>query len=252
MPVEQVAKPFQHFFPGSHLILGEAGSGKTRLIWSILQEKDYVMDNSINIVLTDSEKRIWYNPSKNPIIPVDAFDTDISWVTEPSKPGIYYCACEYAPRVITFLECLATWAIRNENTLTNKVRVFIDFPVKYWELPEFVEQLSRLQYIVGSKCDKNAAVDEISPIEIWTVLGSLKKISPQAKTLFQNVNMVLLNPFPQSWSKSVLHVLTEKSGEFPKLLDSIDSDTKDGYYYIPCEEEELYINSKPIEKFKSC
>lgn len=251
MPVEQVAKPFEKFLPGSHLILGEAGSGKTRLIWSILQEKDYVMDNSINIVLTDSEKRIWYNPSKNPIIPVDPFDTDIAWVTEPNKPGIYYCACEYAPRVITFLECLATWAIRNENKITNKVRIFIDFPVKYWALPEFVDQLSRLQYIVGSQCNEDVLTEKISPIELWTVLGPFKRISSQAKTLFQNVNMVLLNPFSQIWSKSIVSMLDTKSDNLPELLDNIDPDINDGYYYIPCAEKAIYLNGKPIEKFKS-
>lgn len=251
MPVEQVVKPFVKFHPGSHLILGEAGSGKTRLIWSILQEKDYVVDNSINIVLTDSEKRIWYNPSKNPIVPVDPFDTDISWVTQPNKPGIYYCACEYAPRVITFLECLATWAIKNENKLTNKVRVFIDFPVKYWTLPAFVEQLSRLQYIVGSQCNEDVSDEEISPIEIWTVLGSFKKISPQAKELFQNVNMVLLNPFPQGWFQNIASILDLQSESLPILMGAIDSEIKDGYYYVPCVDEGLYLNSKPIKQFKS-
>ncbi|KUO58404.1 MAG: hypothetical protein APF84_01540 [Gracilibacter sp. BRH_c7a] len=245
--MEQVVKPFAKFLPGSHLILGEAGSGKTRLIWSILQEKDYVVDNSINIVLTDSEKRIWYNPAKNPIVPVDPFDTDISWVTEPSKPGIYYCACEYAPRVITFLECLASWAIRNENKLTNKVRIFIDFPVKYWTLPEFVEQLSRLQYIVGSQ----STVEEISPIEIWTVLGPFKKISPQAKEVFKNVNMVLLNPFPQGWFKNISSILDLESADLPNLMEGIDPGIKDGYYYVPCVEKGLYLNSKPIKQFKS-
>ena len=250
MPVEQVVKPFEKFLPGSHLILGEAGSGKTRLIWSILQEKDYVVDNSINIVLTDSEKRIWYNPSKNPIIPIDPYDTDISWVTEPNKPGIYYCACEYAPRVITFLDCLATWAIRNQNKTQTKVRIFIDFPHKYWTLPEFVEQLSRLQYIIGSPCDGDDSGAE-SLVELWTVLGPLKKISSEAKTLFKNINLVLLNPFPTNWAKSIAGVLDVKNVNLPKILEGIDSEAKEGYYYIPCAEEVLYLNSKPIKQFKS-
>lgn len=114
--MEQNVRPFEKFLPGSHLILGEAGSGKTRLIWSILQGKDFVEDHSINIVLTDSEKRIWYNPPNNPVHTINPYETDISWVTEPTKPGIYYCACDYAPRIITFLECLATWSIHEKTS----------------------------------------------------------------------------------------------------------------------------------------
>jgi len=132
--MEQLIKPFEKFLPGSHLVLGEAGSGKTRLIWSnSYKKKIYVKDDSINIVLTDAEKRIWSKPTNNPIFTFNPFDTNISWVTEPQKPGIYYCACEYAPRVITFLECLASWAIQNEKNMNNKVRVFCRLPVKILE-----------------------------------------------------------------------------------------------------------------------
>ncbi len=237
--MEQIVKPFERFLPGSHLIIGEAGSGKTRLIWSILQEKEYVEDDSINIVLTDSEKRIWYNPTKNPIITINPYDTNISWVTEPNKPGIYYCACDYAPRIITFLECLATWAIQNEKNLTNKVRIFVDFPSKFWSLPEFVEQLSRLHYIASSKDVED------HPIEIWSVF---KKITPQAKSLFQNVNIVLLNPFPQSLLDNLCKILNLKCENLTELLNRIDRKLKDGYYYIPANEESIYLNEKPIEK----
>lgn len=240
MPMEQIVKPFEKFLSGSHLILGEAGSGKTRLIWSILQEKDYIEDDSINIVLTDSEKRIWTNPATNPIITVDPFDPDLSWATEPKKPGIYYCACEYAPRVVTFLECLATWAIQNEENLDNKVRIFVDFPSKYWSLPEFVEQLNRLHYIIASR--------EESCIEIWSVLGSLNKITSQAKNLFQHVNLVLLNPFPENWSSNFCKLLGLNCEKLPELLSGIDNSLKDGFYYIPNDEEGLYLHKNPIPK----
>jgi len=239
--MEQIIKPFERFFSGSHLILGEAGSGKTRLIWSILQEKDYAEDNSINIVLTDSEKRIWSNPINNPVITINPFDTDISWVTEPKNPGIYYCACEYAPRVITFLECLATWAIQNES-FQNKVRIFIDFPTKYWNLPNFLEQLNRLHYFIAGQNGEN------NPIEIWSVPGSLKKITLEAKDLFQNVNLVLLNPFPADWSTSVCNLPGLKNENFPELFALIDHNKTEGYYYIPKSETILYQNENPIKK----
>lgn len=241
--MEQNVQPFERFLPGSHLLIGEAGSGKTRLIWSMLQEKAYVDDDSINIVLTDSEKLIWNNPPRNPVINLDPYNTDISWATEPKKPGIYYCACDYAPRVITFLECLATWAIQNEKHIDHKVRIFADFPTKFWVLPEFVEQLNRLHYITASQDGENNP-----PIEIWAVLCSPKKISPQAKPLFQNANLVLLNPLPENWPASIISQLDIKCKNLPERLSRIKSNLKDGYYYIPCSGETLYLNEKPIEK----
>lgn len=241
--MEQIVRPFEKFLPGSHLIIGEAGSGKTRLIWSLLQEKDFEEDDSINIVLTDSEKRIWSRPTRNPIVTINPFDTDISWITEPKKPGIYYCACDYPPRVITFLECLATWAIQNEQKTDNKVRVFIDFSSKYWSLPEFIEQLSRLHYITA-----NQKGDDNPTLEIWAVLGSLRKISPKAKPLFQQVSLTLLNPFPETWSGNLSELLDSKCENLPELLTGIDKNVSDGYYYIPCNQDDLYLNKKAIPK----
>lgn len=239
--MEQIVQQFTKFLPGSHLIIGEAGSGKTRLIWSILQEKDFVEDDSINIVLTDSEKRIWHNPKINPIVTIYPYDTNISWVTEPKNPGIYYCACDYAPRVITFLECLATWAIQNEKGIHNTVRIFVDFPSKYWALPEFVDQLSRLHYIIASQDTEHSA-----PIEIWAVMGSVKKISPQTKSLFKDVNLVLLNPLSENLKNDIAGLV--KSESLPALLAGVDSGLKDGFYYIPHCPEAIYLNAKPIVK----
>jgi len=238
--MERLIKPFEKFLPGNHLILGEAGSGKTRLIWSILQEKEFVEDNSINIVLTDSEKRIWFNPTANPIRTINPYHTDISWVAEPQKPGIYYCACEYAPRVITFLECLSTWALQNEANLMNIVRVFVDFPSKYWNLTGFIEQLTRLHYISRNREDDK--------IEIWSVLGSLKKITAASRVLFENINLVLLNPFPKDWSDNICKILDLKDERLPRLISQIDNDKPEGFYYIPKTEPVLYQNENPIKK----
>lgn len=243
MPLEQIVKPFENFLPGNHLILGEAGSGKTRLIWSTLQDQNFIRDDSINIVLTDMEKRIWHNPTTNPITVINPYDTNLSWVAQPEKPGIFYCACEYAPRIITFLECLATWAIQNENRITNKVRLFVDFPVKYWSLPEFAEQLDRLRYISCSQSSEDG-----DPIEIWAVFGSFRKISPQAQNFFQNVNIMLLNPFPANWLNTVGSMLETKRQKFSHLLSGIDFSIREGYYYLPYTEEFLYLNKKPIDK----
>lgn len=242
MPLEQIVKPFEKFLPGNHLILGEAGSGKTRLIWSTLQDQNFTSDASINIVLTDMEKRIWHNPTTNPITVINPYDTNLSWIAEPKKPGIFYCACEYAPRVITFLECLATWAIQNENRIINKVRLFVDFPAKYWSLPEFAEQLNRLRYISSQSSEDG------NSIEIWAVLGPFKKFSSLAQSFFQDANIMLLNPFPESWLNAIGSVLETRLPNLSNLLSGIDFSVREGYYYLPYSGESLYLNKKPIDK----
>jgi len=239
--LEKIVKPFERFFPGNHLILGEAGSGKTRLIWFLLQGKEYIEDNSINIVLTDSEKRIWSKPKNNPIVTLNPYDTDISWATNPHRPGIYYCACEYSPRIITFLECLATWAMHHENVANKTVRLFVDFSSKYWNLPEFVEQLIRLHYIVDGQHELNGS------IEIWSVFGSLKKLPVKARPLFQKSNLVLLNPFPQEWSENISDLLSLKD-EKAELIAQINKQQTEGYYYLPIQEDRLFLNPDPIKQ----
>lgn len=235
--MEQNVKPFEEFFSGSHLILGEAGSGKTKLIWSILQDREYVKENSINIVLTDSDKRMWAESRQNPVTIINPYDSDISWVTNPSEPGIYYCACDYAPRIITFLECLATWAIQHENQIDNKVRVFIDVSSRIWALPEFIEQVNRLHFIGTSQ-------EEDSPIEIWAVLGSLNKLSNQAKLVFACTNLILMNPISQTWISELKDIVGLNCGNLRDRLDSVEIGKKEGYYYAPTNHHDLYIMTK--------
>ncbi|MGE4272173.1 MAG: hypothetical protein AB7E31_04795 [Desulfitobacterium sp.] len=235
--MEQNVKPFEKFFSGNHLILGEAGSGKTKLIWSILQDKEYVKENSINIVLTDSEKRMWEESRQNPVTIVNPYDSDISWATNPSKPGVYYCACGYVPRIITFLECLATWAIQNENSMEHKVRVFIDVSSKTWALPEFTEQVNRLHFIAFNQ-------DEASSIEIWAALGSLKKLTDQAKAMFASINLVLMDPISPAWINEIKDTIGTKCDSLQEKLAKIKSGGEKGYYYAPCNGHELYFQSQ--------
>lgn len=235
--MEQDVKPFENFFSGSHLILGEAGTGKTKLIWSILQDRDYVKENSINIVLTDSEKRMWDESHQTPVTIINCYDPDISWATNPSKPGIYYCACDYAPRIITFLECLATWAILNEEKINHKVRIFIDISSKTWALPEFTEQVTRLHYIAASQ-------EEGSPIEIWAVLGSLKKLTNQAKSIFACINLIMMNPISPLWIDEVKDIVGINCKDLRDKLATIQGGEKEGYYYAPCDGQDLYLHSR--------
>lgn len=235
-----MVETFKEFYPGNHLILGEAGSGKTRLIWSLLQERKYTEDNSINIVLTDSEKFIWSKPATNPIHILDPFDPDISWISKPQKPGIYYCACDYAPRIVTFLECLATWEMQHDKTAGRIVRVFVDFSTQYWRRPDFAEQLKRLHYIGQNRAENT--------LEIWAALGSVKKVAADIKNLFQEVNLVLLNPFPSKWSDSIRQVLNLKVETLPDLLKKIDPSQTKGFYYIPKEGNIIFQNKEPIRQ----
>jgi hypothetical protein len=232
--MEQNVKPFETFFPGNHLILGEAGSGKTKLIWSILQDKDYVKENSINIVFIDSEKRMWEESRQIPVKIINPYHSDISWAAEPSKPGIYCCACDYVPRIVTFLECLATWAIQNEKSIEQKVRVYIDLSSKTWALPEFIEQVKRLHYIAASQEGETA-------IEIWAILGSLKKLPPQAKGIFADINLILMNPLSSSWLEEIKGTVGSRCDNLQDKLAGIQTGEKEGYYYAPCKGPDLYL-----------
>lgn len=233
--MEQDVKPFEKFLSGNHLILGEVGSGKTKLIWSILKNKEYITENSINIVLTDSDKRMWDESYQIPITIKECYDPNISWATNPSEPGIYYCACDYAPRIITFLECLATWAVQNQNKIEHKVRIFIDLSSKIWALPEFSEQVTRLHYIATNQ-------EEDYPIEIWAVLGSLKKLSNQTKSIFAGNNLILINPVSPLWIDELKNIIGSKCGSLVDRLDNIQDRKKAGYYYAPCNGENVYFH----------
>ena len=198
--MDQSISPFETFSPGSHLILGDAGSGKTRLMWAILQS-DFLDDNAINIVLTDSQKDAWYLPSRKPITTLDPYATDISWASNPSRSGISYCACEYIPRVITFLECLATWSIQSEHekdSVPQPVRIFLDFSSRHWGLPEFVEQVSRLHYISSTRSE-----DHAHPIELWVSQGLSGKIPTRVRAFFSGFHIILLNPAPSGWAREI-------------------------------------------------
>ncbi len=235
--MEQQIKPFTGFLPGNHLIVGEAGSGKTRLIWNILQTRDFFQNESFNFVLTDSEKLIWSTPSKNPIAIVNPYDPDISWIANPQEPGVYYCACDYAPRVITFLECLSTWAIQKQ--LTCPVRVFVDFPEKFWTINEFVDQLTRLYYI-------SQTVGGDYPIEIWTVLGTYKDISPKVKSILRNSNLLIVNPLPEKWLQSFSDWLNVDPSYLINLIEEKEGQKKEGFYYVPSAEIRVFMSSKPV------
>jgi hypothetical protein len=225
--MDQTLSAFQTFSPGSHLIIGDAGSGKTRLMWAALQS-DFLEGDAINIVLTDSQKNAWYLPSKKPITTLDPYSTDISWASNPTRSGIYYCACDYIPRIITFLECLATWAIQSENkteTAPQTLRIFLDFSAKHWLLPEFVEQISRLHYISSNRGD-----DHAHPIELWASQGLSAKIPVKIRSYFSGFHIVMLNPAPSSWAQGISTWLGGATAA-SALLQGADFQKASGFYY---------------------
>jgi len=227
--MEQTASVFETFSSGSHLIIGEAGAGKTRFMWAVLQREDFG-GNAINIVLTDSQKNVWYRPSRNLITTLDPYCLDISWVSSPSRPGIYYCACEYIPRIITFLECLATWAIQSEKdteSSSQTVRIFLDFSSKHWVLPEFVEQVARLHYISSTRGE-----DHAHPIELWISQGLSAKVPTKVRSFFSAFHQILLNPTPAPWIQEIPSWLGTPSPA-TECLSGLDPSIKDGFYYAP-------------------
>lgn len=241
MPVEQQLSPFTDFLPGNHLVLGAAGVGKTRLIWSLLQSREFCGENRINIVLTDSAKRIWQEHSETPIIPMDPYATDMRWIAEPTKPGIYLAACDYLPRVITFLECLANFARNYEGDIPSPVRVFVDFPLKYWRDACFLEQLGRLHFISETLSAEGAQL-----LEVWQVLTPAKELPPSAQALWRHSNLIVINPFTESWLKEAANLVGKHEPPLSAVENVLNQDVSRGFYYLPDKGESIYLNSEAI------
>ncbi len=236
MPVEEQIKPFSTFVPGNHLILGAAGVGKTRFIWSLLQDKQFCGEHTINIVLTDSAKRQWHEPTPEPVIPVDPFGTNMRWIAEPTVPGIYFASCDYLPRVVTFLECLANFARSTEGNLKNPVRVIVDFPVKFWRDPCFLEQLERLHYISDTFSE-----DGVTMFDIWTVLTAGKDLTGKILAPIEKSHLIFLNPASKTILTQVKDVLINYYPQFQILTGADHKAPETGFYYLPDNEQNIYL-----------
>ncbi|MCL1917294.1 MAG: hypothetical protein FWG14_03095 [Peptococcaceae bacterium] len=246
--MEQTASAFETFSPGSHLIIGDAGSGKTRLMWAALQS-NFLESDAINIVLTDSQKNAWYLPSQKPIITLDPYSTDISWASNPTQSGIYYCACDYIPRIITFMECLSTWSIQSEHkkeSVRQPLRLFLDFSSKHWLLPEFIEQVSRLHYISSTRAE-----DHNHPIELWTSQGLSAKVPKKIRTFFSDFHIIVLNPAPAGWAQDITTWLGTPSSApsaAAACLQNADFQKPSGFYYATQDGSlSLYSNQIQIQ-----
>lgn len=231
--MEHDVQPFIKFAPGNHLILGAVGVGKTRLIWSLLQGEELNGKQDINIVLTDHPKHLWLNSDSVPISHIHPYSSDLSWVTTPQKPGVYYAACDYLPRMHTFVECLSNYAL-NPDTLKSPVRVFFDFPDKFWHSEFFMEQIRRLFYI-----SRSAAEDD-HQLEIWSVASVGKDLLPLAPDLFDQEHYILLNP--------VSPLLVETVNKLMPASFTIDDfgenpEKRGGFYYLPGPEGPVYFRA---------
>ena len=111
-------------------------------------------------------------------------------------------------------------------------------------MPGFIEQLTRLHYIAASQ-----NMDDQGHIEIWAVLTSLGKISAKASPIIERSNLLLLNPMSETWLAGTKDSLKTKCENQKDFWQKIDKNLKEGFYYIPCSGEELYLNKKAIENF---
>ena len=235
--MEQELQAFTNFFPGNHLVLGASGVGKSLLILSLLQTNEFSDKETINIVLTESAKHIFQYTIPNPIISVDPYSTDMRWIAEPTVPGIYYCACDYLPRVVTFLECIANFARGNESHLKRPIRLFLDFPPKYWQSGSMVEQVTRLNYISNTLTD-----DDFRPLSLWTVFTSIKELSSKAKSLLDKTHLIIIKPISKPWFVETANNL-EKQFAHLKSIDDTKGDNK-GFFYLPFTDENIYTQNK--------
>lgn len=235
--MEQKILPFTSFVPGNHLVLGATGVGKSLLILSLLQTSQFSDNDTINIVLTDSAKLIYQYTIPNPVISIDPYSTDMRWIAEPSVPGIYYCACDYLPRMVTFLECIANFARGDEENFKHPVRLFIDFPPKFWRNESVIGQMLRLNYISNT-----FAYSEFRPLTLWSVFTSLDELSPQSKVILEKTHLVIVKPVPQSWLKEIT-VSLEKQLTHLKNINNI-FENKEGFFYLPYTDTNIYSQDR--------
>jgi hypothetical protein len=198
-----------------------------------LQTNQFSDNDTINIVLTDSAKLIYQYTIPNPVISIDPYSTDLRWIAEPSVPGIYYCACEYLPRIVTFLECIANFARGDEENLKHPIRLIIDFPPKFWRNESVIGQMLRLNYISSS-----FSYCEFRPLTLWSVFTSLKDLSPQTKIILDKAHLVIVKPIPQSWLKEITNSL-EKQFAHLKNINNIP-ENKEGFFYLPYTDTNIY------------
>jgi hypothetical protein len=235
--MEQKSQPFTAFVPGNHLVLGATGVGKSLFILSLLQSKGFNDKETINIVLTDSAKLIYQYTIPNPVITIDPYSTNMRWIAAPSIPGIYYCACDYLPRIVTFLECIANFTRGDEENIKYPIRLFIDFPPKFWQYESVIEQMVRLNYI------SNTLVDyDYRPLTLWTVFTSLKELSPKTKSILDKTNLVILKPIPQSWFTEIAASLEK---QFPHLIElDFTKENDEGFFYLVHNENIIYSQNQ--------
>lgn len=234
MPVESQVIAFQSFLTGNHVLLGSAGVGKTRLLWSLLQDPGFRGENSVDILLTDSKDRFSLGVSHLHVMHVEPYSTDLSWISEPSKPGVYFSSCPYTPRNTTFLECLANYVRQAEGTIPYPIRLFVDFSAKHWQDTAFLEQLVRLHYISESLREEGSGT-----LSIWSVLSSLNNLPPQAQTMWKDAHFVLLSPV-ESASLTSLGTVFSRS-LLPSALEAIKAGKDMGeFFYLPHDEKQIY------------
>ena len=234
MPVESQIIAFQHFRSGNHVLLGAAGVGKTRLLWSLLQDPGFSKENTVDILLTDSKDRFNQGVSSLHVVHVDPYATDLDWISEPVKPGIYFSSCQYTPRNTTFLECLANYARQAEGSFSPPIRLFLDFSLKHWHDKCFLEQAIRLHYISTTMSEEGSG-----SLSIWSVLSSLTNLPIQVQGIWKTAHFVLLSPV-ESETFTALASLRQRQIPFSDQQAILTSRKMGEVFYLPSNEETLY------------
>lgn len=236
--MEFEVEPFQNFVQGNHLVIGTPGIGKTRLLLSLLEDEHFCDENTIQIVLTDSQERLSQARSPVPLTHIDPYATDMGWIAEPSTPGIHFASCNYVPRTTTFVECLANFARQREGNITHPVRTFLDFSEHYWKDAAFVEQFSRLHYV-----SESIATGDVRPLSIWTVLTSLSELPLTAQGMLPHAHLILINPLTPNVLQEVDDFLGQNlAGNLPSPAAS--GKDAGGFFYLPCASQTVYYRDR--------
>lgn len=225
---------FERFLPGNHVLLGAAGVGKTRLLWLLLQDPGFREENTVDILLTDSKDRFNQGVSALHVVHVEPYATDLAWISEPVKPGIYFSSCPYTPRNTTFLECLANYVRQAEGMIPSPIRLFLDFSAKHWQDSSFLEQIIRLHYISTSMREEG-----VEALSIWSVVSSLTNLPFQAKGIWKDAHFILLTPVASA-SLAALDSLRGRTLPASAQEAVLTSRQIGEFFYLPRSEDSVY------------
>lgn len=83
-------------------------------------------------------------------------------------------------------------------------------------------------------------------LEVWQVLTPAKELPPSAQALWRHSNLIVINPFTESWLKEAANLVGKHEPPLSAVENVLNQDVSRGFYYLPDKGESIYLNSEVI------